>query len=521
MNIYIITHSDKELEYYKGAFYSFKGANGKTKWPKECGAFLGPCGAYNLLSRLGLHAVVCTASNTSSIENESVVIVHSVTNKNGLGKDFYNQMKVKKCKVLLLGHINAYKDALQIKECRMIKMGNPNLVLGYKDALSRVKPMTPVRWQYAEIKAPAKNSKYEVTEIHGDFQCPKSATYYEPPNTPLVYSFDNLSYINLDLFSAFQSFLQGQDDLLYLINWRDRQFWLDEYSEDVAELLMSIHAIPHISPKKDLTQKAVIRHDVDCSRDTTYLDITEKHDIPCSYSILLDNNSEFWLKTLKPYDRVEQSYHYSTMGSFYKDVVMRKLNFPTHLRLKHYYNHVSGRSLLKQVRKAGKKGISTQFITRHYCTHYYPEYIDAYFYLEENHQTFKGSNSFNYSKVIRWGDIYFDSNQNTLARSPDAHFPFWMPYRVANAAEAGKISRTNESISLIEPEYEFVKRLLTKQYQYIATKNIVLNYHPAHARNDLFNREGNLKQLEDVINLLKLRNVKLTNIEELHKEDNE
>jgi hypothetical protein len=518
MTVYILEHELSELSQYHGTTYTFKGAKETLTWPCSGGAFLGPAGALNFCNRLNLSHKLFTLEDRPHFESGDVVIVHSVGAQNAKLVQFIKQLQNSPVIIIALGHIKAYESILHLSEAKQIRIDNPSIGLGYR-LQAKDEPILASSFHWllslAETTDNVTQTRGEIIQFNGDFNAPSLATVNIVNKGSMIYSRNNFHFVNLNLFASLQAWLQGQEDILPWLNWKPRQHWLDHFCEEIYELLASINCFK-VSPIEATSRvnHVVLRHDVDSSKDLAYLEATQKLKLPASYSLLLDNNRQFWLDRLKDIPNLELSFHYSTLGNFYIDVLMRKLKLPGTIRLRHYKSHVCGKGLAKQIKKAKKKKIPAHLTTRHYNNYYYPEHIDAYFYAEEQHPDFIGSNSFMGSKVIRWGDIYYEKGLNSIARAPDVHFPFWHPYKLANAAKAGQLSRTYESMAVLEPEVEFVRSLFSHKLKYIKDFTYVLNYHPAHAHTNVFNKGP--ADLEELVDIFQENKVRVATIEDIY-----
>ena len=288
-------------------------------------------------------------------------------------------------------------------------------------------------------------------------------------------------------------------------------FWLDEWVSAVADVVSNISIVPLCSPGPgvpDLSPTTVIlRHDVDHSRDLSYLNEASLRGLPATYAILKDSNTHFWRKTLSSYPFVEQSFHYNTGKrhtiSYAKSLLLGR-GSPSYVLSR---RQLTGKGLARQVAWAKRHRIGVFSIMRHLAFLPYPELIDSLDYVFTIHPEVLGSSSLFRSQLLRWGHDHVDGSCSTVGDWPDSQHPFWFPFKMANAAAGGRILRGWESTSLMEPEPEFIDQILSHRVPRLSQRVFTIGYHPAHASGKTFYPQGSLTSFRRTLDVLESHNV--------------
>lgn len=508
MNIYILKNTQKEFREYSGSFYEFTGAENKIKWPRDTGAFLGEAGAYNIFNRVFPGKVHSIDSLEGEYKGDDIILINFESNPPQEKIDGLLYLLRRNITIIATGNLKYYEKFLDVHDIKDQRMDDPYAGLGYQPVLSEsnIEFLAPNKWSISSGLIASEETTFAspILKIHGEIQSPTKCLKTKIENSYLLLMKNRFVYLNGRPFNVFQAFLQGQENIYTWMNWHDRQHWLDEYADRLLSLLSkNTHLSFESSSIPSLS--VILRHDVDFSRDTSYLDLEQRHDVKGSYSLLMDNNLSYWLKILKNSPH-EVTFHYSTGGSFYLTKLMKQLNLPSTIMEIYYKKLIRRNGLSKQIARAKKKGINTDVITRHFNRLYYPEYIDALFYAEKKHPTLSVVSSYFRTMVLRWDDLFTSSPNNSLGEWPDSQFPYWFPFKVAHAGQNGVLSRCFETTSIMESEPEYVQRVLAWRGKCINTFTYVLNYHPAHSKGPLINKNGCLGYLEDIIVFLKKSN---------------
>jgi hypothetical protein len=319
-------------------------------------------------------------------------------------------------------------------------------------------------------------------------------------------------------FHALQAWLQGQEDLAPWLQWRHRLFWLDEWVSDIRRLLSGCQ-IPF--PPSDLPAipelgrtSVVLRHDLDYSRDTSYLDLEVRLKVPAVHAVLRDSNTRFWVSRLRQHPDQESAFHYNTarysrLGNWLGTLVGRPQR-----------TYIPDRSatvrdgLLRQVRWARRRGIGVATLHRHLAVQLYPEWIDALDRVFSEEPEVLGGSSMFRTQVLRWGVGRADGGRGTYVDHPDAQFPYWFPFKLAHAAGGGRVLRGWESASLLEIEPDLFAQMLDHHVPGIPQRLFTLNFHPGHARRSTFVNGGSYAHFQAVLEMCMARDVRLLTLRE-------
>lgn len=330
----------------------------------------------------------------------------------------------------------------------------------------------------------------ELFAVLGERQTPQRAILH-PLATPLLCRAGTAIFLNGNPFAAFQGWLQGQQDLTPWLGWRPRLLWLDHWCAALRDLLAA-HGLPNLATPPGLPGipplTVLLRHDVDCSRDTRYLQETRRRGIASTYAVLDNADASFWAQTLRDDPLTEHAFHYTTVQTgplrTALDMARQALGLPT--RVVFSPRSLSGRGMLAQVMHAARRGIGVSTLHRHYPYLRYPEWVDALEYAME-HTTSRdarvaGSASLFRGTTLRWGNPAPEARENSVTAFPDVQHPLWMPFLVANGARGGRPLPGLESTHLMEPEPELALSVLD-QATALGLPHVVLGlgYHPAHA----------------------------------------
>lgn len=362
----------------------------------------------------------------------------------------------------------------------------------------------------------------ELALVGGERQTPSRALIMTVPNAPAAALTDDASfcYLNGNPFAAFQAWLQGQEDLQPWLAWRHRMFWLDEWVSDVAALLQRLGVLRLDVARPGITglgaTTVVLRHDVDYSRDTSYLDEETRRGAPATYAVLDDGNRAFWVKRLAQHPSHEVAFHYTTGGRDWMAILHRLARGQPGGAMKPRVAAVARNGLLRQVRRARARGIGIETLHRHMLFMRYPEWVDALDAVFESEPDVLGASSLFRAQVLRWGGTATDGISASAGEWPDAQFPFWLPFKVCHAADAGRPLRGWESTSIMEPEPAFLAQLLDYHVPGLAQRVLTIGFHPAHAQRATFEAGGSLGSFKAILALLAERNADVRTLREVY-----
>jgi len=385
---------------------------------------------------------------------------------------------------------------------------HPSLGLAYVFNDKKAELIAPARWEYFRFDGMDDDVevllKGRLMSVGGERGYPSRAILRPEENAPAIIRFKRLLYLNGSPFHAFQAWLQGQESMNPWQHWRHGIFWLDEMAAFLKKLLARFEMLD--SATRQLFPSTgrncvVFRHDLDYSRDTSYLEAEEKIGLPGVYAVLRDGNTRFWVDELRKYPTHESAFHYNTgRYSRFGNWVRRRLGL-RQSQMKVSRKDVAGRGLYGQVRWAREKGIGIRTLHRHLSFVCYPEFVDAIDFVLDQETDVLGSSSMFSGEFLRWGAEKMDGANATYEPGNG----YWFPFRLAHAGENGRILRGWESSSLMEPEPELVEQMLDYDIPSLPQKVITLNFHPAHANKPNFYRDGSLKAFKRVLEIIRSR----------------
>ena len=511
-----IVFKNNKIEFFcPDPVYKFHGANGICEWPIKNGVGLGTCGIWNFLWRLGYHPTLCRPYELASDVVDNVLFAHA---DHLLDEPTISHLCcwLKKGKTIVAsGTMSAwhhfFEKDLKWKE---IHLDNPYSALAYLVPDHKPQLMAPPQWNFLLLN----HNEYfhlktygNLAEIHGERQTPARALITKIENAPAIIKYKNFYYLNGNPFAAFQSWLQGQENLNPWLAWRHRLFWLDEWVSFMATVLFDINALSRDIPRpgiKGLSDTTIVlKHDLDNSTDTSYLFEETKQDLRGTHAVLKDKNTSFWVNTLKNYSGHEIAFHYNTSTKNYVNEVKRLLLQKGPGAIIPATRQLSGKGLLKQVRWAKQKGIGINTLHRHAAFLLYPEWVDALNEVFESEPEVLGSNSLFRAHVLRWGIDTIDGNYGYLGEWPDSQFPLWYPFKISHAAMGGKILNGWESTSMMEIEPSLLSQMLDYKIKELPQRVFTINFHPAHAHIATFRKHGSFDSFKcvlDIINELKI-----------------
>jgi hypothetical protein len=507
-----------------GLDYKFSGGSQVVRWPQENGFRLGLAGIWNVLFRVGACPQIIKKEDLHSPEEEDVLYVATDVALSSQTEKAIKEWLASGGKVLATGYPQAWSFVFpQNVHIQDSKLNCPYAALAWLYESASPDLVTPPGWTFLRIKENSSNSFEfigKLASISGERQTPKRALVTPLKDSPAILRSGNFVYLNGNPFSAFQAWLQGQENLEPWLFWRHRIFWLDEYAAFLYKTLQEIKFLPET--EKGISELAkttvVFRHDADFSRDTTYLDLETQASLRGVHPILNDKNTNFWVDMLRANQGHESAFHYNTA------IYSRWLEAARHILLnipKRPYRPnkkaIIGVGLLNQVRWAKKKGIGIKTLHRHASFILYPELVDALDTVYKNEGEVLGSSSFFRAQVLRWGIDRADGLRGNFGDAPGPQFPYWFPFRLAHAGFGGKLLRGWESTCVMEVEPGLIEQMLDYNTPGLKQRVMILNYHPAHAHSSIYNTNGGVNWFREIIELCKSRNVEVRSLAEVYK----
>jgi hypothetical protein len=249
----------------------------------------------------------------------------------------------------------------------------------------------------------------------------------------------------------------------------DPVFGLDQIALKVKQAL----GVDDKYPWRCRPNVLVLRHDTDSSDDTTYAEYEYRNGIAATYAILPDKNFEKWRRNLAGVPGMELSYHYNSVRS---GILSRAL--------KPSQRDITGTGIDAQVNVAKKMGLECGTIHKHGNAFYYPETVDAMDFAYKKHPLL-GMGS-----MSRWHMIGYGGDSDYTVRQPGVGASLWFPYHLWLATtEEWRPLRGWDMPMLIEPDPVMVDRVFENAKK-LPGGVYMLGYHPAHARDDVFVRDG-------------------------------
>lgn len=503
---------------YPGAAYKFRGANGKVCWPRADGATLGPVGVWNVLLRHGcvprwvrladvphlpVNATLIAAVDGDPIEDVQRILGGWIE-RGG--------------RVIGSGSWQGWSVLLSLESARWDSAGHPYAALGYVGETSVPVILAPPGWKFMRVDNMTSACRGSLRAIAGERQTPSRALVTELSGAPATVSHGTLTYLNGSPFSAFQSWLQGQEDLRPWLAWRHRLFWLDEHAAWLGRILAEHGLVITDTLETGLSPTTIVlRHDLDHSRDTSYLQMETAKGVPAVHAVLDDRNLRFWRSTLSGSSGHETAFHYDTSsGAFLQRGLLRALGradpgrFPSR-------RAVTGDGLLAQLRKVQRAGIRPATLHRHMGYLIYPEWIDAMDKVLHAEPCVLGSSSLFRAAVLRWGVNRVDGVNGFIGEFPDIQFPYWFPFSLAHAGHGGCPLRGWETASVMEIEPAFFEQLLDHNVPGLARRVLTLNYHPAHANKPTFTPAGCREWFADILRIIEERHLDVMTLQEVYE----
>lgn len=483
---------------------------GRHRWPRTCGANLGTGGAFNLLWRLGVIPKVVDSVGTVPPERGDVLYVSAEGALPGVTERSLRAWLGGGGRIVATGSGEAWMPLLEGVQLQDSRVPNPYAGLAYVLGNRKPELVAPQSWSWTRAFG-AEGGRGALAMLHGERQTPSRALVTPLDEAPVLLRREGILFLNARPFAALQAWLQGQEDLSPWFAYRHRLFWLDELSSFLGDVLEAEGFLPQAAERPGIPglgkTTVVLRHDLDSSRDTAYLDEESARGMSGVHAVLRDLNTKFWTRTLARNPAHESAFHYNTIASTWAGRKLEALRRRPSQPYRPARSDIAKGGLSRQVRWARSRGIGIETLHRHGAFLMYPEWIDALDGVFEEEPALRGGSSLFRAQVLRWGADRADGASGSIGEFPDAQFPFWLPLRLAHAGRGGRLLRGFETASLMESEPELVAQLLDHHVPGLPQRVFVLNYHPAHARGEAFAPGGSLAEFRRVLDLLEARRV--------------
>lgn len=477
-------------------------------WPIDEGRHLGAAGMWNFLWRIGVHAQDCTVDQLPP-PRDAILWAHLDEGTQSDRLLLISQWMAAGGYVVASGDAKAWSPILgwDVASWTSTRPEHPYAGLAWQLPNRDAELIAPARWPFGVCrKAPAMTQMIgSISAVQGERQTPGRALLVGL-DAPAIVCGAHYCFLNGHPFAALQAWLQGQEDLQPWLGWRHRLFWLDEWVSTLADVLSMLPALPPQLPRPGImglgATTVILRHDVDHSRNTAYLEEEIRRGVPATHAVLNDGNTAFWRRTLAAYPEHECALHYSTGGRDWMREARSRIRGSGAPPLQPRPAQVARGGLLRQVRWAQSHGIGVASLLRHLVFQVYPEWIDGLDQVFANEQAVLGASSMFRAQVLRWGAARVDGVAGTVGEFPDSQFPMWLPFKLAHAGRGGARLRGWESTSLIESEPELVDQMLGHRSRHLPQRVITLGYHPAHAHGTTFSASGGIGSFRRVLDVI-------------------
>lgn len=514
---YVLSHSSAAAG--SEPCYAFTGAAGTLRWPVRDGAGLGSVGVWNLLLRLG--GAPCWVAPGDLPDPHAGAVLFAVVDGEPAAstEGALCEWLQEGGRVIGAGTWTGWARLLALRQATWATCGYPYAALARLDGERAPALLAPPGWRYLRPTAGVDGAEVlgGIGAVRGERQTPARALVTALEDVPAQITRGGLTFFNANPFAAFQAWLQGQEDLGPWLGWRHRLFWLDEQAAWLGALLADCGISVHGSPVADLPDTVIVlRHDLDHSRDTTYLDLERLAAMPGVHAILDDGNTAFWVDRLARAPGQEAAFHYNTGSTAWLRRGLARLSGRADGGVRPARRAIAGTGLLRQVRWARRHGVGVATLHRHLAYLFYPEWIDALNEVFQREPSVLGSSSMFRGTVLRWGATRVDGGAGTLGEFPDVQFPYWFPFRLAHAGRGGLPLRGWESASVMEIEPELFEQMLDHRVPGLPQRVITLNYHPAHAKRPTFAPSGSRQWFEEILHIIKKRSLPVMTLRDVH-----
>lgn len=501
----------------------YKMGGGASYWPKDDGQGLGTAGIWNLLFRSGGRPTLLGTGDFVQPDKADVVYACADARFPDKTEKLLRGWISAGAAIVASGSPEAWRFAFP-EACLPEKThyDHPYAALAWIFGEKAPQLISPPNWSFSQFPKHAEmhmRCHGRLVAVHGERQTPSRALLSFLEGAPAILQFGNVWYLNGNPFAALQSWMQGQEDLEPWLAWRHRIFWLDEFGGYLCKILRTHNLLPANLPGvAGLGQTTVVlKHDLDYSRDLSYLNMESQDGLAGVHPILRDANTGFWVKQLKSHPEQESAFHFNTASySRVIEAVRHKFLGLPKRPMRPDRKGICGDGLLNQVRWAKRQGVGIKTLHRHASFLLYPEIVEALDTVYKNLPEVVGSSSMFRAQVLRWGVDMAEGMRGTYGSFPDPQFPYWFPFRLAHAGNGGLMLRGWESTSMMELEPELVKQMLDYTIPDLPQRILVLNYHPAHANKPTFARDGTSKWFRDVLQILNERKIPVRTLGDIY-----
>ena len=388
--------------------------------------------------------------------------------------------------------------------------------------------VSPNRSQFSCRNIPNGKNIGKLVEIKGNIHDRKFCKFIDLNIPAIVIDKNNNMYFNAEPFSNFQKWLQFETPITPYLNWYDRMFWLDEFASNLLRLIEKFtpQNIRYLYSIENRINYVILRHDVDNSRDLTYLKFEEENNIPATYSLLLDKNLGYWINNIKDKDLFEVSFHFNSNHIGIKEYI--KMFFNKILNTKFWIENKpinwKKNPLSRQIKKFIKKtGLKPYTLHRHYSFIQLPEFINQLELIKNKYPFILGDSSFFRATVL------FEKSKcaNGLSYGyyhyePDVGSPFWWVFKLYNPVSK-KVVHIWEQSHIMEPDESIIDYIFNKRVYGVRKNLFTIGLYPAHARTNTFHPKGQIEVLKYLLSIKDKYNIKFITyksfLEDIENED--
>ena len=492
----------KTMAEQSGSIFTFEGTTGRVRWLKGEYAYLAPNGAASVLRRLCIKFDWLRDEEVTGPfalrRYHTLIVPHAVALSDEVRKAVIAWVD-EGGYLLVSGRTDIPKELLGISKIEWyqpqgytsIEYKGSQMIAGYRGytvGLGEPAPGSEVLASAYETKSLGKGTDFE--EYH--------------PLGPAVIKSGKVIYITLPFFETIGAMLQGHVNFEEIrgVGHRFKYLdWLSRFLKDILEGADWRH-LSHVrvKPWGEYQGVVVLRHDVDESTDTTYLNYERKRNIPATYAILDDHRRKHWLNAVALHPETEAAYHFDTSSE-------KITRFEKLLRLmggvsSKVSSKADGKGLWRQIMKARDSlGIPILTGQRHNSFFHYPEIVDAMDYLYEQEKEVLGLGT-----MFRFTNFMYGAKDNNdehtyIVKHPDTSVPFWFPFKLWYASANRHYALRGWDIThMLEPEPWLTEHLLNQE-EYIDDGVYTLGFHPAHCWGKSFRPEGNWQWFEKAVEL--------------------
>ncbi len=492
--------------------FSFDGWDQEAiSWPKSRGENLGQTGAFNLFLRGGFKPEITSVGHLYRLRSDDVVVVDLPAGNAPLPNQLLSGLSECAATKVYTGSLSgATSSALGLPKFIERTPSSPYNSFGVRlDGFPT--PIQPADWAiYAARETPALSRYGQIFEIAGDRLDPGKALCRPVDGASLIYCPNDgtpFVFLNGHVLSAFQAWLQGQEDLTQWLGWAPRQHWLEQFADGLLSEFSKAIDLSKFASLSVASAAVCFRHDNDDSCDGTFAQVQDEAGVEATYALLHDGNLDAWKAIRTKFPRHEYALHFTTIErrwrlNKYLHYALSKTPLRGVVDQYSYGRDVYGNGgLVDQVSVARNAGISVTTLHRHFAYLAYPEFIDALDGVYESFDDVRATSSLFRGNIYRWGANELDGTVSSSGAWPDVQFPFWLPWKLAHAGRQGKMLAGWECTLLMEPEPEFLAQVLATRYARLPQKFVMVCYHPANTVQSPFIDGGSIPWLKQGIDI--------------------